>query len=208
MPDPTRPGAVVDVPPSGHVAGQFAYHDLRTGVHRAPANARLQWALDSLAHPDRTEQERLNDAHVNLIRQEPGRGLRIMGARTLSSDPKWRFVNVRRLVLQIKTAAELLTQWAVFEPNTAATRTRLTAVLEGFLGSLWERGALTGATPEQGYFVRCDEENNPSASRDLGRLVVDVGLAPAVPFEFIVLRVGLQENSLRIEEMSALARAA
>ena len=188
------------VPPSGHVLGKYAIHDLETGVHRAPANTRLQWIQDLLVPTSFGEQEILNDLSVNVLRAEAARGLRIMGARTLSSDPEARFVNIRRLTLLIKRAVDLLSQWVVFEPNNDATRTRYTAVLQNFLESLWVRGAFAGATVEESFFVKCDADNNTAADRDNGRLIAEIGIAPAFPLEFIVMRVGRQGNELTVAE--------
>lgn len=206
--EPRRTGTSRAIPPSGHVTGQYAFHDLKTGVHRAPANVRLVWLHDLLKHTAFGEQEFLNEHSVNVIRSEAARGLRVMGARTLSSDPDWRFVNVRRLMLMIKRAVELLSQWVVFEPNNAATRTKYAAALTNFLAVIWEAGALSGNSPQEAYFVKCDEENNPAADRIEGRLLAEIGFAPAYPLEFVLMRVGLQGNELTIEQSATLGRAA
>lgn len=196
------------IPPSGHVLGQYAFHDRRTGVHRAPANARLAWVQDLSVDTDFGAQEYLNDLSVNVIRGEAGRGPRIMGARTLSSDPDARFVNIRRLILMIRRAVDVLSQWVVFEPNNAATRTSYGSVLQSFMRTLWVQGAFAGASAEQSFFVKCDEENNLAYDRDQGRLLAEIGIAPAYPLEFIVMRVGVQSNELQIVESASVARAA
>jgi hypothetical protein len=206
--DPRHPDRLRAIPPSGHVLGRYAAHDIASGAHRAPANDRLGWIQDLTLHTTFAEQEYLNDISANALRSESQRGLRVMGARTLSSDPAARFVNVRRLVQLIRRAVHLLSQWVVFEPNNPATRASYAAVLGNFLASLWQRGAFAGASAEEAFFVRCDEETTTAADRDNGRLVALIGIAPALPLEFIVVRVGLQGNELTIRETAELARAA
>ncbi len=198
--DPRTGRGMRRVPPCGHVTGTFAWHDIEIGVHRAPANRHLRWTQGSSWDLDDSRHALLNMDAVNVIRAEGARGLRVMGARTLSSDPDWRFVNVRRLVTMVRKALDRSTQWAVFEPNDFSTRSKITLAITEFLTALWQRGALAGATPEASFFVKCDEENNPSGDRDRGLLSVVVGLAPAKPFEFVVLRVGRQGNALRMAE--------
>lgn len=196
------------IPPSGHVAGLFAKTDFDVGVHKAPANAALQWIQDVTVPVDDAQHGLLNTLGLNAIRPVAARGIRILGARTLSSDPDARYVNVRRLVMMVMKAIDLCTQWAVFEPNNAVTRAKVTVSLISFLTALWQNGALMGDHPEAAFFVRCDESNNPAPSRDLGRLVADVGIAASVPFEFVVVRVGRTENALEIDETVAKRGAA
>ncbi len=191
--EPTRA-----IPPSGHVLGQYAAAERETGVHKAPANRPLAWCQDVTLTLDDERHGLLNEEGINLIRGTPGRGIRILGARTLSSDPDWRYVNVRRLLMMIERAIGRAVQWAVFEPNDFATRNKLRLTLTGFLVALWQQGALAGDSVAQSLFVKCDEENNPPAERDLGWLRVDIGVAPAKPFEFVVLRVGRSGNAFEI----------
>src|SRR5262249_11599560 len=153
---PTR-----DIPPSGHVAGQYAQTDFQFGVHKAPANAPLVWAQDVTVAVDDATHGALNPLGINAIRPLAGRGVRIFGARTVSSDPDWRYVNVRRLIMMIEKAIDVATQWAVFEPNNILTRAKLHLALTSFLLALWQRGALMGAAANEAFFVKCDEENNP-----------------------------------------------
>lgn len=197
-----RPGGRLtrDVPPSGHVAGQIARSDLEIGVHKAPANTALGWVQDITLAADDALHGLLNTDGINVIRTLPGRGIRIMGARTLSSNVQWRFLNVRRLLLMIAKAIDLSTQWAVFEPNDEFTRAKLRLALFSFLFALWQRGALVGGTADAAFSVKCDEENNPSFERDRGRLFADVSVAPSQPYEFIVLRVGRTDNEFEISE--------
>ena len=198
------PGSLTrDVPPSGHVAGQYAKTDLQVGVHKAPANSALVWAQDVTVGIGERVAGVLNPAGINAIRPLAGRGIRIYGARTVSSDTDWLFVNVRRLMMMIEKSIDVATQWAVFEPNDAATRAKIQLVLTSFLLSLWQRGALMGASPGEAFYVKCDDENNPAYERDLGRLLAEVGVAPSRPFEFVILRVGRAHNQFEITEASS-----
>lgn len=201
--DPLRTsvsGLTRAIPASGHVAGQYARTDLEVGVHKAPANNPLAWVQDFTVQVNDEVHGILNPVGINVLRSLPGRGLRIMGARTVSSDPDWRFVNVRRLMMMIEEAIDEATQWAVFEPNDFYTRAKLTLAISSFLIALWQRGALAGKTIEEAFFVKCDETNNPPSERDNGRLLADVGVAPSNPFEFVVLRVGRTNNEFEIAE--------
>jgi uncharacterized protein len=166
-------------------------------VHVAPANAPLAWVQDVTEELDDAAHGLLNQAGVNLLRPLAGRGIRIMGARTTTSDPTWRHVNVRRLLLMIEKAVELATQWSVFQPNDALTRTRLRLSLTSFLTALWQRGALVGDAPEAAFVVRCDQATNPASERALGRLLAEVRVAPSSPFEFVVVRVGRTRDELQ-----------
>ena len=137
-----------------------------------------------------TEQELLNPAQVNCIRSFGASGIRIWGARTLArQDQSWRYINVRRLFIFIEESIRRGTQWVVFEPNDADLWARVRRTVGSFLHNLWMQGALVGATPEQAFFILCDETNNPAGSVDEGRLVVDVGIAPVKPAEFVIFRI-------------------
>ena len=188
------------VPPSGHVAGLIAHTDLTQGVHRAPANYRLE-GVTALSHPlNETEHGILNDQGINALRAVPGRGMRIAGARTLSSESEWRYLNVRRLLLMIEEAVEDANQWAVFEPNNPVLRRILSHNLGNFLETLWRQGALAGTTPDAAFQVKCDFENNPPGVIDAGQLVAEIAVAPAVPFEFIRFRLGRTVDALTVTE--------
>lgn len=190
VPDPLAgPGELRDVPPSGHVAGVLARTDLRDGVHKAPANELVEGAYDVVTVVgDRTHGE-LNDRSVNVIRPWHGRGLRVAGARTLAADPLMRYVNVRRLLSMIEEAIDEQTQWAVFEPNAVTLWRDVDRIVRGFLDDLWRRGMLDGATPEDAYFVRCDDTANTPPDVDAGRLVCLIGIRPPAPAEFVVVRI-------------------
>jgi hypothetical protein len=194
---------IVRVPPSGHVAGLIARVDLAAGVHTPPANQELRWAYGLAANVDDALAGVLNPAHVNAIRAFGARGLRVYGARTVGSDARYRYVNVRRSMSMIEEALEEALQWAVFEPHDRALREKIVLVVGSFLEGLWRRGALVGATANEAFFVRCDDAHNPPESVALGKVVVHVGVAPVVPAEFVVLRIGRTRDELEIIEEGA-----
>jgi phage tail sheath protein FI len=177
------------VPPSGHVAGVWARTDGTRGVHKAPANEVVLGANGLAFQVTHDEQGGLNTNGINCIRAFSGRGIRIWGARTLSSDPEWRYVNVRRLFNYISESIIEGTQWAVFEPNDQRLWTRLRISSANFLTRVWRDGALFGATPEQAFFVKCDEETNPPDVVEAGQVVIEIGIAPVKPAEFVVFRI-------------------
>ena len=144
-----------------------------------------------------------NTAGINVVRSLPGRRIRILGARTVSSDPDWRFVNVRRLLMMIERALYISLQWAAFEPNGELTWAKIRLAITSFLITLWQAGALVGESMAEAFFVKCDEETNPARERDNGRLICLVGVAPSQPFEFVVLRVGRAGNEFEVQEMNA-----
>ncbi len=193
-------GGLRAVPPSGHVAGLIARTDLLQGVHRAPANFVVDGVKGLTAVVDDVQQGILNPLGINCLRVLPGRGIRVFGARTLSSDPEWRFLNVRRLLLMIEEAIEDANQWAVFEPNNEILRHALTYSLSSFLLGLWQRGALAGSTPAAAFQVKCDNDNNPPGIVDTGQVVAEIGVAPTVPFEFITFRLGRTVDAVQITE--------
>jgi phage tail sheath protein FI len=199
--DPLGRGSLRATPPCGHVAGLYARFDLAEGVHRPPANGELRWVQSNAVPVDDGLHGVLNPEGINAIRAFPGRGIRVYGARTLSSDPLWRYVNVRRLMSMVEEAIEEAMQWSVFEPNNLQLRELLRLGIAEFLEAVWRQGALVGDQPEEAFFVRCDDVNNPPALAELGQLVVDVGIAPAVPGEFIVVRVGRTRDELRVTEL-------
>jgi phage tail sheath protein FI len=177
------------VPPSGHVAGIWARNDDTRGVHKAPANEVVRGAISLALNLTKAEHDQLNPNGINCIRAFPGRGIRIWGARTISSDPAWRYLNVRRLFNYIEESIFEGTQWVVFEPNDVRLWGRVKRTINSFLLRVWRDGALFGATPDQAFFVKCDAENNPPEVRDAGQLIVDIGIAPVKPAEFVVFRI-------------------
>ena len=196
--DPERGN--VFVPPSGHVAGVYARTDNERGVHKAPANEIVRGALGLKYNVSKGEQDILNPKGVNCIRMMQGGGIRIWGARTLSSDPSWRYINVRRLFIMVETSIERATQWVVFEPNDHRLWKRVTRTISSFLTLVWRNGALMGETPEKAFFVKCDEETNPPEVIDVGQLIVEIGLAPVKPAEFVIFRIGQMPAGGGVEE--------
>ena len=177
------------VPPSGHVAGIWARNDFERGVHKAPANEVVRGAVDLEMQITRGEQDLLNPLGINCIRAFPGRGIRIWGARTLSSDPAWRYLNVRRYFNYLEESILTGTQWVVFEPNDQALWARIRRNISAFLVTEWRSGALFGATPDDAYYVKCDAESNPPESVDLGRVICEIGVSPVKPAEFVIFRL-------------------
>jgi Bacteriophage tail sheath protein len=182
------------VPPCGHVAGIYARSDQRAGVYKAPANEILEGVLDLKVDLSRLDQEQLNPAGVNCLRGFPGRGIRVWGARTLSVDPEWTYVNVRRLFLTVGRWIQRNMAGVVFEPHDQRLWTRIGRELNAYFTSLFQQGALAGSTPQQAFYVKCDAETNPPEVRDQGQVVTEIGLAPTVPYEFIVVQI-IQEPS-------------
>jgi phage tail sheath protein FI len=182
------------VPPSGAVAGIFARTDARTGVHKAPANEAVTGVRDLEPDVDAATQDKLNPEGINCLRAFPGRGIRVWGARTISRDPSWRYVNVRRLVLTLRRWIALNMTWAGFEPNRPGLWVRIERELRGYLTQLWRAGALSGDTPEAAFYVKCDAETNPPERRDSGEVVTEIGLAPNPPAEFVVIRIVQREG--------------
>jgi phage tail sheath protein FI len=177
------------VPPSGHVAGVWCRTDASRGVHKAPANEVVMGVNGLGFQVTQGEQGGLNKVGINCIRSFPGRGIRIWGARTLSSDPEWRYVNVRRLFNYIAESIMEGTQWSVFEPNDERLWMQLRIAASNFLTRTWREGALFGATPEQAFFVKCDAETNPPDVIEAGQVICEIGIAPVKPAEFVVFRL-------------------
>lgn len=181
-------GKPIAIPPCGHIAGIWARNDSERGVHKAPANEIVRGALESTYEITKGEQDVLNPDGVNCIRTFAGRGLRVWGARTLSSDPAWRYINVRRLFNYIEKSIERGTQWVVFEPNDPNLWARVRRDVGAFLTVCWRDGMLFGLTPQEAFYVKCDAELNPPEIRDQGKLIIEVGLAPVKPAEFVIFR--------------------
>jgi phage tail sheath protein FI len=187
--------AEVFIPPSGHIAGVWARTDETRGVWKAPANDTIRGVLDIERTVTQNEQSLLNPIGINCIRPFGTRGIRIWGARTLSSDSDWRYINVRRLFNMIEATILDGTQYAVFEPNDMSLWEGVSRTLTAFLRGLWSAGALFGATADQAFYVKCDAETNPPESIDEGKLVVEVGIAPVKPAEFVVFRISQQKQT-------------
>jgi uncharacterized protein len=188
------------VPPGGHVTGIFARSDRERGVHKAPANEVIRDMVTRDINGTRKpleftlgkgDQDILNPRGINVIRdfRADRRGIRVWGARTLSSDPLWRYVNVRRLFLFVEESIDEGTQWVVFEPNDESTWARVRQVVSNFLLLVWRSGALQGSTENQAFFVRCGWDTMTQADIDAGRLICEVGIAPVKPAEFVIFRI-------------------
>jgi phage tail sheath protein FI len=190
------------VPPSGHVAGIYARIDNSFGVHWPPANAPLDFVNDVVEEISVLEQQNLNPYGINAIRSFHGRGIRLWGARSLAgkSDSDWRFIHVRRLMSMIEESVDKSMQWAVFEPNNEALRRTLVHSLSVFLEVIWRQGGLKGDRPDQGFYVKCDEANNPTAIVDAGQVVCEVGVAIAAPMEFLVFEIRQMPGAAELVE--------
>ncbi len=186
---PDTPLRKVKVPPCGHVAGVYARSDQRFGVHKAPANELLEGVVDLEVNLTDAQQGDLNSEGINCLRAFPGRGLRVWGARTLSTDPAWTYVNVRRLFLTVGRWLDRTMADVAFEPNDFLVWVRIERELRAYFTDLFRQGALKGATEDDAFYVKCDTDTNPPAVRDAGVVVTEIGLAPAIPNEFVVVRL-------------------
>jgi uncharacterized protein len=187
--DPTA-ASLIDLPPSGFVTGIYARSDVQRGVIKAPANEVVTGALGLQRNVRFGEQEVLNPLGINCIRALPDRGIRVWGARTLSSDPEWIYVNIRRYFLYLEASIDHGTQWAVFEPNGERLWSNVRTTISDFLYNEWVSGALLGATAKDSYFVRCDRSTMTQNDLDNGRLICLVGVAAIKPAEFVIFRIG------------------
>ena len=178
------------LPPSGFVTGIYARSDIERGVHKAPANEVVRGLTRFELNINKGRNDVLNPEGVNCLRFFEGRGNRVWGARTMSSDPEWKYVNVRRLFIYLEHTLDIGTQWAVFEPNNERLWANVRRMVEDFLLVLWRDGALLGEKPEQAYFVRCDRSTMTQNDLDNGRMICLVGVAPVKPAEFVIFRVG------------------
>jgi hypothetical protein len=190
------------VPPCGHIAGIYSRTDARLGVHKAPANEVIEGVLEADVDLSDTEHGTLNEAGVNCLRGSGGRGIRVWGARTLSGQPQWRYVNVRRLFLTLTRWIRQNMQDIVYEGNDPSLWERVAQRLTIHCQDLFDQGALMGDTPAQTFYVKCDAETNTRASRDAGTIITDVGLAPAVPAEFVVVRITQSASSVAVTGLS------
>ena len=178
------------LPPSGFVTGIYARSDIERGVHKAPANEVVQGLTRFEININKPRQDVLNPEGINALRFFEGRGNRVWGARTMSSDPEWKYVNVRRLFIYIEHSIDKGTQFAVFEPNNPRLWANIRQAVEDFLLVLWRDGALLGDKPEQAFFVRCDRTTMTQNDIDNGRLICLIGVAPTKPAEFVIFRIG------------------
>jgi hypothetical protein len=182
-------GREVELAPSAHMAGLYARVDGERGVHKAPANEVVRGIVRFADDVTKREQDLLNPEGINALRFFPGRGYRVWGARTLSSDGSWKYVNVRRLFLFVEESILKGTQWVVFEPNDEPLWARVRATIRNFLRTQWRAGALQGTTEEEAFFVRCDRTTMTQTDIDNGLLICELGIAPVKPAEFVVFRI-------------------
>jgi phage tail sheath protein FI len=179
----------VDVPPSGHMAGIWSRNDDTRGVHKAPANEVIRGVLEPAVKITKDEQTTLNPVGINCLRTFPGQGTLVWGARTLSGESSWRYLNVRRFFNYLEESILNGTQWCVFEPNDPALWARIRRTISAFLVNEWRRGALFGATPGEAFYVKCDDETNPQEGIEIGEVVCEIGVAPVKPAEFVIFRL-------------------
>ena len=176
--------------PEGAMAGIYARSDIERGVHKAPANEIVRGILRFSRNVTKGEQDVLNPEGINCLRFFEGRGYRVWGARTISSDPEWTYVNVRRLFIFLEHSIDRGTQWAVFEPNNEQLWLKIRLTIENFLFDVWRTGALLGSKPEEAFFVRCDRTTMSQSDLDNGRLICLIGVAPTKPAEYVIFRIG------------------
>jgi phage tail sheath protein FI len=191
------------IPPSGSVAGMIARSDRLRGVHKPPANEELNGVYDLVETVDHTTHGDLNEAGINAIRAIPGRGILVLGARTLDRDFRFRFVNVRRLMSMIEESIDEAMQWTVFEPNNPRLWREIDRSIRAFLEDLFRRGMLDGATSEDAYTVKCDADTNPPSSTGEGKVTCLVGVQPPFPAEFVVVRIGVTQNGIQVIQEEA-----
>lgn len=176
-------------PPSGAMAGIYARTDVERGVHKAPANEVVRGCTGLSCAYNEGEQDILNPIGVNLIRAFTGRGIRVWGARTISSNGLWKYLNVRRLFIYVEESIKANTNWVVFEPNSSVLWSRVTRTIEAFLATCWRDGALAGSSPDQAFFVECGPTTMTQDDIDNGRLICQIGIAPVKPAEFVIFRI-------------------
>ena len=203
--NPVAGNSRIAIPPSGHIAGQYAETGATRGIHVAPANVVVREALDLTYKVGDGEQDILNPVGINCIRTFPGEGIRIWGARTLFNFFDGRhYVPVRRMLNFVKESIKRGNRWAVFEPNDPRLWEQIENVNRAFLYSLWLRGMLFPSTDVgRAFFVKCDEETNPLSETKEGRINCEVGINPPLPAEFVIFRIGIWDGGSSIEEAIA-----
>ena len=187
----------ISLPPAGFVCGIYARTDIQRGVWKAPANEVVLGALRLERDLTFGQQEVLNPQGINCLRFFYGRGNRVWGARTASSDPEWKYVNVRRYFNYLERSIDRSTQWAVFEPNGEALWANIRETISAFLYNEWRSGALLGSKPDEAFFVRCDRSTMTQNDLDNGRLICLIGVAALKPAEFVIFRIGQKTADAR-----------
>lgn len=188
----------VAVAPSAHMAGIYARSDVERGVHKAPGNEVIRGITRIAQDVTKREQDMLNPKGINALRNFPGRGNRVWGARTISSDGSWKYINVRRLFIFVEESIDEGTQWVVFEPNYDPTWARVRQTITNFLTTVWHNGALQGTKPDEAFFVKCDRTTMSQDDIDNGRLICQIGIAPVKPAEFVIFRI--QQKTLEAQQ--------
>lgn len=191
---------LIYLPPSGALAGIYARSDGERGVHKAPANEKVKGVVGLERIVTKGEQEVLNPEGINVIRFFPGKGNLVWGARTVASDPLWKYINVRRLFVFLEESIERATQWVVFEPNDEKLWARVKQTITQFLTRVWKDGALMGNTPGEAFFVKCDRTTMTQDDIDNGRLIVLIGVAPVKPAEFVIFRIAQWQGGAEVSE--------
>ncbi|MEA5567781.1 phage tail sheath family protein [Anabaena sp. UHCC 0399] len=181
---------LIDIPPSGHIAGVYARVDTQRGVYKAPANEVLVGVAGLKYNISKNQQAGLNSHGINCIRYLNG-NIRVWGARTIGGDDngEFKYINVRRLFNYLRESIDEGNQWTVFEPNSPDLWARIRRNVNAFLLTVWRSGALFGDTPEQAFYVKCDEETNPPEYRDRGMVVTEIGVAVVKPAEFVIFQL-------------------
>lgn len=179
----------IAIPPSGSMLGIYARSDNTKGVHKAPANEVVRACVGLDCQFNKGEQDILNPKGVNLIRSFPGQGIRVWGARTVTSNASWKYINVRRLFIFIEESIKANTNWAVFEPNDEVLWVRVQRTINVFLTGLWRNGSLAGSSPEEAFFVNIGRNTMSQDDIDNGRLICVIGVAPVKPAEFVIFRI-------------------
>jgi phage tail sheath protein FI len=198
-------GNPLTVSPSGHIAGIYAQTDATRGVWKAPANVVINGILSLATKLSKGDQDVLNPEpnNINALRDftAQGRGLRVYGARCITTDTEWMYVNIRRLFIYLEASLDQGTQWAVFEPNNPALWSRLTQSVEAFLTTIWQAGGLMGATAAQAFFVTCDLTTMSQDDIENGRLIMQIGVAPVFPAEFVIIQIGQWQGGSSVQEL-------
>jgi phage tail sheath protein FI len=196
-PDDASVPREIALPPSGFVCGIYARNDISRSVSKSPGNEIVRGALRFERNISHAEQELLNPRGVNCLRFFPGRGYRVWGARTASSDPEWKYIGPRRYFLYLEHSIDRSTQWAVFENNGPLLWANIREAVSSFLYNEWRSGDLLGATPEEAFFVRCDRSTMTQNDLDNGRLICLIGVAVLKPAEFVIFRIGQKTADAR-----------
>jgi phage tail sheath protein FI len=194
-PTTATPSMDYQIPPAGHIVGVYARTDIERGVHKAPANEVVNGIVGLQRSLNKGEQDILNPypVNINVIRdfRSNSRGIRVWGGRIITSDSDWKYVNVRRLLIFIEHSIDRGMQWVVFEPNADPLWARVKRTVSNFLTTVWRNGALEGTKAEEAFFVKCDRTTMTQDDIDNGRLIIQIGVAPVKPAEFVIIRIGL-----------------